>query len=619
MNDNTFNTTQNINQPGQQLPQQSDTVINNMQNTQKFNQHYKEMQNQQQTNSPTPMHTTRANVSDLSSQKSAQNNSQSINPKTTDTNNEVNPQNTKKTEQSDDLGNNAVTKRDVENVVSSWTGIPISKLTEDESAKLLELEKRVHKRLIDQEEAVVKVSEAVRRGRIGLASGQRPIASFIFLGPSGTGKTELAKTLAEILFGRDDAMIRLDMSEYMEKHEVAKLIGAPPGYVGYEEGGQLTEAVRAKPYSIVLLDEVEKAHPDVFNILLQLLEDGRLTDNKGNTISFKNTIVICTSNIGSALITEKLKDQDTLMEKSPKQYAKEFAELSAVVNNELRKFFRPELLNRYDDIVIFKPLRREDMVGIAKLGVEKTAKLLKEQGYSVSITDRALSKLAKDGYDPMYGARPLRRLIQNSLENPIALEIIGRKFVIGDNILIDYKGDTNMYTFSKGEKKSDDVNADKNKNTDSEPHDNNVMTQQDNIKRPENNPAQSMQAIPNSANSQATLTNQNPQQMYYGQQNPQANSDPKMEAVSPVLPVTNFDPLSVLGPDSEPGTVNPLDSAPVYQPPPPSTGAYMASGQDVMVNANNFQQGAANETISQNVLNHGQLSSSGLEVLTEEL
>lgn len=357
----------------------------------------------------------------------------------------------------DDTGKEGTVRRsDIEKVVSSWTGIPITKLTEDEGKKLLELEKRIHQRLIDQEEAVLAVSEAVRRGRIGLASGQRPIASFIFLGPSGTGKTELAKTLSEILFGRDDAIIRLDMSEYMEKHEVAKLIGAPPGYVGYEEGGQLTEAVRAKPYSIVLLDEVEKAHPDVFNILLQLLEDGRLTDNKGNTISFKNTIVICTSNIGSQLIVQKLGEKDKNVERTEEQEKKDFAELSTAVNEELRKFFRPELLNRFDDIVIFKPLRRSDMVGIAKLGIKKTAKLLKEQGYGVQITDKGLAQLAKEGYDPIYGARPLRRLIQTSIENPIALLIIGKTFAPGDVILIDYDADKNEFKFTKSEKKLED-------------------------------------------------------------------------------------------------------------------------------------------------------------------
>ncbi len=512
-----------------------------------------------------------------------------------------------KTDEAEAAEGNAVVKRDVENVVASWTGIPISKLTEDESAKLLELEKRIHKRLIDQEEAVLKVSEAVRRGRIGLASGQRPIASFIFLGPSGTGKTELAKTLAEILFGRDDAMIRLDMSEYMEKHEVAKLIGAPPGYVGYEEGGQLTEAVRAKPYSIVLLDEVEKAHPDVFNILLQLLEDGRLTDNKGNTISFKNTIIICTSNIGSALITEKLKDTDVKSQKSASEYAKEFAELSSVVNNELRKFFRPELLNRYDDIVIFKPLRREDMVGIAKLGIEKTAKLLKEQGYTVSITDRALEKLAKEGYDPMYGARPLRRLVQNSIENPIALEIIGRNFITGDTIKIDYKGETNAFAFSKGESEVSVVN----------PASAGAATP---------TPVDSSQVNPltNTLNQNTTSMEGNPQTAaaegyYYGQEVPKS-AQTGLEQM-PVTPVTSFDPLSVLGSENTSNIPSPnlQDTAPVYQTPPPSTGAYVGSGADTMVNTGNFQQGAANETLSQNVLQNGQMTSSGLEVLSEEV
>ncbi|MBI4084619.1 MAG: ATP-dependent Clp protease ATP-binding subunit [Candidatus Levybacteria bacterium] len=344
---------------------------------------------------------------------------------------------------------NEVRKEDIEQVVSAWTGIPITKLTEDEGQKLLKLEERVHQRLIDQEEAVSAVSEAVRRGRIGLAAANRPIASFIFLGPTGVGKTELAKTLAEILFGRDDAMVRLDMSEYMEKHEVAKLIGAPPGYVGYEEGGQLTEAVRAKPYSIVLMDEVEKAHPDVFNILLQLLEDGRLTDNKGNTISFKNTIVICTSNIGSQVIQQKLSEQDTKAQKTKEEYAKEFSELETIVSDELHKFFRPELLNRFDDTVIFKPLHREHMNEIAKLGIEKTAKLLREQGYILSITDKGVNQLAEEGYDPVYGARPLRRLIQTSIENPIALQLISRKFIPGDTIQIDYDQVKNEFVFNK--------------------------------------------------------------------------------------------------------------------------------------------------------------------------
>lgn len=613
MDNNTLNN-QNLNQSLPNMPQYG-IPDNNLQNSQMPNQQFQQAPIQQGVN-PTTGQNPVLNNQDMNRQQDVQNPIDHSQKPVTD----EKIQDTvtvKKSDESADLGNNAVTKRDVENVVSSWTGIPISKLTEDESAKLLELEKRVHKRLIDQEEAVLKVSEAVRRGRIGLASGQRPIASFIFLGPSGTGKTELAKTLAEILFGRDDAMIRLDMSEYMEKHEVAKLIGAPPGYVGYEEGGQLTEAVRAKPYSIVLLDEVEKAHPDVFNILLQLLEDGRLTDNKGNTISFKNTIVICTSNIGSALITEKLKDQDTKSEKSQGQYAKDFAELSAVVNNELRKFFRPELLNRYDDIVIFKPLRREDMVGIAKLGVEKTAKLLKEQGYSVSITDRALSKLAKEGYDPMYGARPLRRLIQNSLENPIALEIIGRKYVIGDNILIDYKDDSNAFSFAKGEKTSEDTNI------------NAKAVTKDGLSSPNSEDKKDKQMSADGI-SQAPLQGQvlqNPplnqpnqvsSQMYYGQQMPQNLQSPNTSTLPPVSPVTNFDPLSVLGTES-PTTpvINQSDTKPVYQPTPSSTGAYVGGGQDMIVNTNNFQQSSANETMQQNVLNNGQLTGSGLEELSE--
>lgn len=387
-----------------------------------------------------------------------------------------------------------VTRSDIEKVVSDWTGIPITKLTEDEGKKLLQLESLIHKRLIDQEEAVAVVSEAVRRGRIGLASANRPIASFIFLGPTGVGKTELAKTLAEILFGKDDAMVRLDMSEYMEKHEVAKLIGAPPGYVGYEEGGQLTEAVRAKPYSIVLLDEVEKAHPDVFNILLQLLEDGRLTDNKGNTISFKNTIVIATSNIGSNTIQEALtnakdnqakaqqaqqKDgvqinpqsatpqvqtptaQPTIasangavaaIPKVPNQdpaMQKIFADLSKKLMDELTKFFRPELVNRFDGVVIFKPLRKQDMKHIAKINIGHTAKLLKEQGFSVEITEPALARLGDEGFDPVYGARPLRRLIQNAIENPISLKIIGQEFVAGDTIRVDYDAQKSEYVFLK--------------------------------------------------------------------------------------------------------------------------------------------------------------------------
>jgi ATP-dependent Clp protease ATP-binding subunit ClpC len=367
---------------------------------------------------------------------------------------------------------NQIKKEDIEKVVSSWTGIPITKLTENESEKLLHLEDVIHKRLINQKNAVKTVAEAVRRGRIGLSNVNRPIASFIFLGPTGVGKTELAKTLAELLFGKEDSMIRLDMSEYMEKHEVAKLIGAPPGYVGYEEGGQLTEAVRTKPYSIVLLDEIEKAHPDVFNILLQLLEDGRLTDNKGNTISFKNTIIIATSNIGSALIQQELlgeidkenKDgkkevaassallgatQAAKPDSTEDKIAKKFKELSKLLTDELRKFFKPELLNRFDGVVIFEPLTQDNMTEVAKLGISATGKLLKAQGFDLEITDEALGVLAKEGYDPIYGARPLRRLVQSSIENPIAILLINKTFVVGDKIKIDYDKQKETFTFVK--------------------------------------------------------------------------------------------------------------------------------------------------------------------------
>lgn len=417
-----------------------------------------------------------------------------------------------------------VHSEDIEKVVSRWTGIPITKLTEKESEKLLHMEELIHKNFINHERAVKAVAEAIRRGRIGLANANRPIASFIFLGPTGTGKTELAKCLAEIMFGKKDAMIRLDMSEYMEKHEVAKLVGAPPGYVGYEEGGQLTEAVRNKPYSIVLLDEIEKAHPDVFNILLQLLEDGRLTDNKGNTISFKNTVIIATSNIGSDLIRRKIMEakagekvaegsavpggvggqvpptttestapqggsasagaamaiptnaqvtppsvqgavsapqqptpSPTVPGEKPKVVdddpntarGKAFKELSAIVMEELTKHFRPELINRFDEVVVFEPLTAENMIEICKLQIESTRKLLKEQNIGLELSQKALDQLAKEGYDPVYGARPLRRLIQRSIENPIAIYLIQKTIVPGDTILVDYDSANDKYSFSK--------------------------------------------------------------------------------------------------------------------------------------------------------------------------
>lgn len=347
-----------------------------------------------------------------------------------------------------------VTPNEIEDIVASWTGIPVAKLTETESDRLLNLEKLIHNRLIDQEGAVSAIAEAVRRGRAGLKSTNRPIGSFLFMGPTGVGKTELAKTLAEVLFGSDGLMIRLDMSEYMEKHEVAKLIGAPPGYIGYEEGGQLTEAVRTKPYSVILLDEIEKAHPDIFNILIQVLEDGRLTDNKGRTISFKNAIIIATSNIGTALIQKEdvkslTKQAVYSSQNSPEDGESAFKNLAQKLLEELQKFFKPELLNRFDEIVVFKPLSQEHVFQIATIGINNTKKLLREQKIDLEITEAALTKLATFGFDPIFGARPLRRTIQTKIENPISTLLIKKAFYEGDTILVDFSNTTNEFTFTK--------------------------------------------------------------------------------------------------------------------------------------------------------------------------
>ncbi len=365
---------------------------------------------------------------------------------------------------------NIVTPDIIAEVVSRWTNIPVSRLTESESVKLLDLENIIHKRLIGQEEAVCAVAEAVRRGRAGLKSNQRPIGSFIFMGPTGVGKTELAKTLAEILFGSADLMVRLDMSEYMEKHEVAKLIGAPPGYVGYEEGGQLTEAVRRRPYSVVLFDEIEKAHPDVFNILIQLLDDGRLTDNKGHTISFKNTIVICTSNLGSGIIQEEMStlNQNKYDSGLPRtelgsgtganpqavngrllvNKEEQFKKMTERLMEELRKFFKPELLNRFDEITVFKPLTEEHMGKIVDLQIQGIAKLLLEQNIAIQMTDPAKAFIAKIGFDPLFGARPLRRAIQRLIENPISSLLIKGELISGGTMAVDLNPQTNELTFT---------------------------------------------------------------------------------------------------------------------------------------------------------------------------
>jgi len=318
-----------------------------------------------------------------------------------------------------------VTEADIAEIVAGWTGIPINRLLETERQKLLQLEGHLHQRVIGQQEAVNAVSSAIRRARAGMKDPSRPIGSFLFMGPTGVGKTELARAIAQFLFDSEDAMVRIDMSEYMEKHSVSRLIGAPPGYVGYESGGQLSEAVRRRPYSVVLLDEVEKAHPDVFNILLQVLDDGRITDSQGRAIDFRNTIIVMTSNIGSAYILEMAED-DSDYEKMRKK-----------VLQELRKGFRPEFLNRIDDLIIFHTLKREELRQIVNLQIKRTEKLLAEQKIFLELSDPARDYIVNVGYDPSNGARPIKRAIQKELEDPIALKILDNSFSEGDTIAVD--------------------------------------------------------------------------------------------------------------------------------------------------------------------------------------
>ncbi|WP_337056557.1 ATP-dependent chaperone ClpB [Pseudomonas sp. USHLN015] len=321
---------------------------------------------------------------------------------------------------------NKVTDEEIAEVVSKWTGIPVSKMLEGEREKLLKMESVLHQRLIGQDEAVVAVSNAVRRSRAGLSDPNRPSGSFLFLGPTGVGKTELCKALAEFLFDTEEALVRIDMSEFMEKHSVARLIGAPPGYVGYEEGGYLTEAVRRKPYSVVLLDEVEKAHPDVFNILLQVLEDGRLTDSHGRTVDFRNTVVVMTSNLGSAQIQELVGDRE----------AQRAAVMDAVSNH-----FRPEFINRIDEVVVFEPLAREQIAGIAEIQLQRLRKRLAERELNLELSSEAMDKLIAVGYDPVYGARPLKRAIQRWIENPLAQLILAGRFAPGIAIHAKVEGE----------------------------------------------------------------------------------------------------------------------------------------------------------------------------------
>ncbi|HZB97937.1 MAG TPA: ATP-dependent chaperone ClpB [Candidatus Sulfotelmatobacter sp.] len=324
-----------------------------------------------------------------------------------------------------------VDEEDIARVVSNWTGVPVSRMLEGEMQKLIHIEERLHDRVVGQDEAISAIANAVRRGRAGLADPNRPIGSFLFLGPTGVGKTELARALAEFLFDDEQAMVRLDMSEYMEKHSVARLIGAPPGYVGYEEGGQLTEAVRRRPYSVLLFDEIEKAHPDVFNALLQLLDDGRLTDGQGRTVDFRNCVVIMTSNIGSHLIAEM----------SPEASPEEHERVREQVMNILRQNFRPEFLNRVDDVILFSRLDRSQLREIVDIQLRALRRRLADRKLMLDITPEAVDLLAREGYDPTYGARPLKRVLRRRLEDPIAMAILEGRFREGDTVRVDAEGD----------------------------------------------------------------------------------------------------------------------------------------------------------------------------------
>jgi ATP-dependent Clp protease ATP-binding subunit ClpB len=312
---------------------------------------------------------------------------------------------------------------DIAEVVANWTGIPVARMMDDERERLTNLEDHLHERVVSQEEAITAISNAVRRSRAGLQDPNRPVGSFIFLGPTGVGKTETARALAEFLFDDEDALVRLDMSEYGERHAVARMIGAPPGYVGYEEGGQLTEAVRRRPYSVVLFDEIEKAHPDVFNVLLQILDDGRLTDGQGRTVDFRNTVIILTSNIGSAWILEHSGEDWELIE--------------AKVLEALRQGFKPEFLNRIDENIVFKPLTKEHLEQVVKLQLDRLSELLREREVTLEITPEARRLIAEEGYDPAFGARPMKRAIQHMVSDPLAMAFLDGRFSDGDTIRID--------------------------------------------------------------------------------------------------------------------------------------------------------------------------------------
>ncbi|HEX8431904.1 MAG TPA: AAA family ATPase, partial [Longimicrobium sp.] len=330
---------------------------------------------------------------------------------------------------------------DIADVVARWTGVPVSRMLQSERERVARLDTHLNERVIGQAEATEAVANAVRRSRAGLQDPNRPIGSFIFLGPTGVGKTETARALAEFLFDDEEAMVRIDMSEYMEKHAVSRLIGAPPGYVGYEEGGQLTEAVRRRPYSVILFDEIEKAHPDVFNVLLQILDDGRVTDSQGRAVNFRNSVIIMTSNIGSPLILERSGELQDPMRA---------AEVEAVVLAELRHHFRPEFLNRVDDIIVFKPLGTAELKTIVELQLRRLERMLADRKITLRLTDAARALIAEEGHDPAYGARPLKRAIQRLVQNPLAMRVLEGEFGDGDTILVDRDPNGAQLVFTNG-------------------------------------------------------------------------------------------------------------------------------------------------------------------------
>jgi ATP-dependent Clp protease ATP-binding subunit ClpB len=338
-----------------------------------------------------------------------------------------------------------IDEEDIARIVAKWTGIPVSRMLETEIQKLVHMEDRLHERVVGQDEALKLVSNAIRRNRAGLNDPNRPIGSFLFLGPTGVGKTELARALAEFLFDDEKAMVRVDMSEYMEKHSVARMIGAPPGYVGYEEGGQLTEHLRRKPYSVVLFDEIEKAHPDVFNALLQILEDGRLTDGQGRTVSFRNAVIVMTSNVGSQHLQSIGPIGFSVHGKSNGSNDDARRELM----DSLRRTFRPEFLNRVDDIIVFNPLTREHLGRIIEIQLKRVVSMLAARGLRLELTQAAKEQIIAEGFDPNYGARPMRRAIQRLIQDPLALRILSGDFVSGDVIVADLDPDTKAIHFEK--------------------------------------------------------------------------------------------------------------------------------------------------------------------------